>query len=57
MAETSPKTPRSAGVFLALAILAGTVIGIFQGEPSIGFLVGTGIGIAIAVAVWLLDRR
>ena len=57
MAETSPKRPRAAGAFLALAILTGTVIGIFQGQPSIGFLAGTAVGVAIALATWLLDRK
>lgn len=57
MAQSPSKRPRSAGALLALAIIAGTVIGIFMREPSIGFLAGLGIGVAIAVAVWLADRR
>lgn len=57
MAQPPSKRPRSAGALLALAIMAGTIIGIFMGQPSIGFLGGLGIGVAIAVAVWLADRR
>ena len=53
----SPRRPRSAGAFLALSIMAGTLIGVFAGEPSMGFLIGLGIGILVAVLVWLMDRR
>ena len=57
MVQTAPKRPRSAGALLALAIVVGTVIGIFKGESSAGFLAGLAAGIVIAVLVWLLDRR
>jgi hypothetical protein len=30
---------------------------VILGQPSIGFLAGTGTGIAIAVLLWLRDRR
>lgn len=53
----APRRPRSAGMFLALSIIAGVVIGTLRGEPSAGFLIGLGVGIAIAVLVWLVDRR
>lgn len=39
------------------AILLGTVAGIALGNPMQGVLIGTGIGIVAAIAVWLLDRR
>jgi hypothetical protein len=55
MAETSAS--RAGGAFLALAILAGAVIGSLRGQPTIGVLAGTGAGVSIALALWLLDRR
>lgn len=39
------------------AILIGTVGGVMLGNPMQGVLAGTGLGIAAAIAVWLLDRR
>ncbi|MFL0585255.1 MULTISPECIES: hypothetical protein [Sphingomonas] len=51
------KRPGNAGGFLiAVGLLAGTVIGLLVGQPSIGFLAGLAIGSAIAVAMWLKDR-
>lgn len=48
---------RSGGCFLAVCILGGTVAGIAIGNPMKGVLIGTGIGIAIAVLWWLADLR
>ena len=45
------------GFLLCLSLLAGALIGVFLGQPSIGFLVGAGIGIALLLLIWLLDRR
>ena len=39
------------------APLAGALTGIFLGQPSIGFLVGAGVGLTIAIVIWLLDSR
>ena len=38
-------------------IVAGAIIGLFLGQPSIGFLAGLGVGIAVTLLIWLLDRR
>jgi len=51
------KAPRAGGVLLALAILAGTLIGVLAGQPSIGFLAGAGIGLLLLILIWLNDRR
>lgn len=48
---------RAGGSILAGSIIAGTVGGVIVGQPSIGFLAGTGVGIVIALALWLRDRR
>lgn len=50
------RSTRAGGLFLMLAILIGTVWGVMRGVPMVGVLRGTGIGIALALAVWLLDR-
>lgn len=47
----------AAGAPLALIIMAGALIGSIKGQPTLGILVGVGVGAVIAVAVWLGDRR
>ena len=49
--------PLAGGFLLSISLLAGALIGVFMGQPSIGFLVGAGIGLTIAVIIWLLDGR
>lgn len=44
------------GFFLMAAILGGTAWGIWIGNPMLGLLIGTGVGLTIAVLVWLVDR-
>ena len=51
------QTPMAGGFLLTTAILVGGVGGIVLGNPMKGLLFGTAAGVAIAVAVWLLDRR
>jgi hypothetical protein len=51
------QSPQAGGFLLILCILLGVALGIMRGQPSLGFLIGAGFGIAAAVAVWLLDRR
>jgi hypothetical protein len=52
-----PSEPRAGGVILALAILAGALIGVACRQASIGVVAGTGIGIVAALVIWLRDRR
>ena len=40
-----------------LAIRVGATWGLSAGQPMLGILVGTGAGIALAIAVWLIDLR
>jgi hypothetical protein len=49
--------PQAGGFIIAVAIVAGTIIGGLNGQPSIGLLAGLGLGVAAALAVWLVDRR
>ncbi len=48
---------RAGGSILAAAIIAGVIAGTVIGQPSIGFLAGTATGVAIALLLWLRDRR
>jgi hypothetical protein len=45
------------GFFWMAAILVGAIGGVAAGNPMKGILIGTGMGAAIAAAVWLIDRR
>lgn len=51
------RTPKAGGFLLAMSIIAGVMIGGFLGQPSVGFLTGTGVGLLLLLAVWLRDRR
>ncbi len=45
------------GIFIAIGLLGGAIIGVFMGEPSIGMVVGLAAGIAAAGLVWIIDRK
>ena len=49
--------PLAGGFLLCIALLAGSLTGVIMGQPSIGFLVGAGVGLTIAITIWLLDSR
>lgn len=55
--EESGKLARSGGCLLAFSVLAGTFVGMVLHQPSIGFLAGSGLGLILVIAVFLLDRR
>lgn len=57
MSDRKEPPPASAGVLLAIAILVGTTIGMFAGEPSAGVVGGVAVGTAAAVLFWLRDRK
>ena len=57
MGAAMPSTTKAGGCFLTLCILAGFPLGLAIGNPMKGILIGTGAGIVLALAVWLLDRR
>lgn len=48
---------RAGGFFLMAAILIGFTVGLATGDAMRGVIIGTAAGIAIAVALWLVDRR
>lgn len=53
---TNPPT-RAGGCLMAAAILAGALIGLWAGEPSIGLVAGAGAAVLIGLWVWVSDRR
>ena len=44
------------GFFLIVPIVAGFVWGLGSGRAAQGVLIGLGIGLVLALAVWLVDR-
>ena len=55
--EDGRNLSRSGGCLLAFALVAGTFVGVVLGQPSIGFLAGSALGVALVIVVLLLDRR
>jgi hypothetical protein len=51
------RTPAAGGIFLFLGPVIGTLYGIGRGEPILWMLYGFGIGIALAILIWLMDKR
>lgn len=52
-----PSGPRAGGFLIAVSIMAGTLIGGFLSQPTIGLLAGFGLGVIVALLVWWRDRR
>ena len=50
------RSTAAGGIFLFLGLLIGAIYGVNVGEPMLWLLRGFGIGIALAVLVWLIDR-
>jgi hypothetical protein len=48
---------RAGGCFLTIFILLGFLFGLSIRNPLKGTLIGLGVGIVLAVAVWLIDSR
>jgi len=51
------RTPRAGGFLLILAIFAGFAGGVVTGQLLLGSFIGLAVGIALALTVWLIDRR
>lgn len=49
-------SPPGGGALLALSIVAGALIGLFAGQPSIGILAGAAIGVVLAIVTWRRSR-
>ncbi|MEG8038069.1 hypothetical protein QP166_01425 [Sphingomonas sp. LR60] len=53
---SSPRNPSAGGFPIAIGALGGTAIGLYAGQPSIGFLAGIAAGVALAVLIWWRER-
>lgn len=57
MSSPTPRSPRSAGILLAIFPIAGAFIGGEMAQPSLGLVVGTAVAAVAAIGYWLIDRR
>jgi hypothetical protein len=48
--------PQAGGFLIAVCIVAGTFIGGFANQPTIGLLGGFAAGVVLALLVWWRDR-
>ena len=51
------RTPLAGGAPIAIGAMGGAVIGLSQGQATAGFLIGLGAGVALALVIWVVDRR
>jgi hypothetical protein len=51
------RKPLAGGCLLSICLLAGFPFGLAIGNPMKGILIGLGVGVALAVALWLIDSR
>ena len=51
------RNPRGAGGPFILILLVAIVIGFLLHQPTIGFLVGVGVALAVTLVLWLADRH
>jgi hypothetical protein len=58
MSGTQNSQPRLAGgIFIAVGLLIGAIVGVAMDQPSAGLVIGMGIGSFIAVLIWFIDRK
>lgn len=46
---------RAGGCFIAIFLMLGFLYGLSIRNPLEGVLIGLGVGIVVAIAVWLID--
>jgi len=54
--KNTPSNRSAGGIFIALGVTAGVLIGGMLGQPSLGLLAGFALGVLIALAIWLRER-
>jgi Na+/proline symporter len=53
-----PKNKSMAGgVFIALGLIGGVIAGVYYNQASAGMVIGLGVGAAVALLVWVIDRK
>lgn len=56
--RSSSRPPqRGGGILIALGLLLGAGVGAAMGQPSQGLIIGFGVGVVLAIALVLADRR
>jgi hypothetical protein len=55
MARPTPSPP-AGGALIALGSIVGAAAGFVVAQPTLGFLLGLGLGVAASVAIWLRHR-
>jgi hypothetical protein len=54
---SQPRSPRSGGSLLAIAIIVGAIAGTIAGQPSIGFVAGLSAGLILVALIYYWDRK
>lgn len=58
MENQEKNAPRLAGgIFIAIGMLGGAVVGVIVDQPSAGMVIGLGLGVAAATVTWLIDSK
>jgi hypothetical protein len=57
MEQQHGRSSRAGGAILAFSIIVGAVFGNHFGQPSLGVIIGTGLGVAVTLGLYLVDRR
>ena len=57
MERNSGTASRAGGVIIAFTVIAGALVGAHFGQPSLGTVIGTAVGVAVALLLYLHDRR
>jgi fucose permease len=56
MEQKRGKTSRAGGAIIAFSIVGGAIIGNHYGQPSLGTVIGTALGVGITIALYIYDR-
>lgn len=54
--RSTKRNSLAGGCLIAICVIAGVVWGAYVHQPSIGFLAGLGVGLALSILIWLFDK-
>ncbi len=57
MEQQSGKASRAGGAIIAFSVITGALVGAYLHQPSAGTVIGMAVGVVIALALFLHDRR